>query len=104
MKPVVLIHILLPLYDNSGRRFSREKYEAVKSHLSARFQGLTAYSRAAAEGLWRVGKVVQRDDIVVYEVMAKSLNQRWWKQYRKHLEQEFRQDSIVIRAQKIALV
>lgn len=104
MKTVQLIQILLPLYDHAGRRFAPAHYAAVKARLSNRFQGLTAYSRAAAEGLWRVGKSIQRDDIVVYEVMAKSFEQRWWKQYRKHLEELFRQDAIVIRAQKITLV
>jgi len=99
-----LIQILLPLYDNAGRKFGRASYRQVKDVLSKRFQGLTAYSRVAAEGVWRVGKAVRHDDIVVYEVMAKSFNRRWWKQYQKSLEQLFRQDSIVIRAQEITLV
>jgi len=99
-----LIQILLPLYDNGGRKFGRAAYVGVKAQLSARFQGLTAYSRVAAEGLWRVGKSVRRDDIIVYEVMAKSLNRNWWAKYRKHLEAVFRQESIIIRAQRVALM
>ena len=99
-----LIQILLPLYDNRSRRFGSLLYRQVKMTLSERFHGLTAYSRAAAEGLWRVGKSVKRDDIVVYEVMTETFNARWWKQYRQALEKTFHQESIVVRVQRIALV
>jgi DNA-directed RNA polymerase beta subunit len=99
-----LIQILLPLCNNQGRMFKASKYKKVKATLASRFQGLTAYSRVAAEGLWRVGKSVKRDDIVVYEVMTKSFNQKWWKKYRRALEAIFEQESIVIRVQKIEVL
>ena len=63
------------------------------------FGGLTAYTRAPAEGLWNSGSTVKRDDIVVVEVMVDSLDRTWWKDYRRELEQEFCQDEIVLRAQ-----
>ena len=99
-----MIQILLPLCDNQGQMFRPSKYKLVKATLANRFQGLTAYSRVAAEGLWRVGKSVKRDDIVVYEVMTKSFNKKWWKNYRKSLETMFEQESIVIRVQKIEVL
>jgi hypothetical protein len=43
---------------------------------------------------------VQRDDIVVVEVMAQSLDRAFWANYRRELEGLFHQDEIVIRAQK----
>lgn len=99
-----LVQILLPVCDNQGRAFPATMYKDVKLALSRRFQGLTAYSRAAAEGLWRTGKSVKRDDIVVYEVMTNGLNRKWWKNYRRELEKQFKQESIIIRVQKISLI
>ena len=99
-----LIQILLPIYDNQGRKFKAALFREVKLNLSNRFHGLTAYNRSVAEGLWRVGKSVKRDDIVVYEVMTGRLDLKWWKNYRRALEKKFQQESIVIRIQKIAVV
>src|SRR5689334_5897338 len=75
-----LIQILLPLADNEGKPLGPEPFAEVKSELTKRFKGLTAYSRAPAEGLWKPRQNTKRDEIVVYEVMVSSLNTRWWKQ------------------------
>ena len=47
-----LIQLLLPLYDNLGNRFPAKSYATVRSDLAERFGGITAHSRAPAEGLW----------------------------------------------------
>jgi hypothetical protein len=97
-----LVQILLPLYDSQGERFAGELYGRVKDELTERFGGLTAYARAPAEGLWEAkpGRT-QRDDIVVYEVMAEELDPAWWNRYRQELEQRFRQRELVVRAHEI---
>jgi len=94
-----LVQILLPIYDNHGSKFAPEVYGQVRSQLTESFGGLTAYTRAPAEGLWGTGDQVKRDDIVVLEVMVPALDRGWWHDYRKKLEQLFRQDQIVVRAQ-----
>jgi hypothetical protein len=96
-----LVQILLPLYDLQGERFAGALYARVKDELTQKFGGLTAYARAPAEGLWEPhpGRT-QRDDIVVYEVMAEELDRAWWKEYRQELEQRFRQRELVVRAQE----
>ena len=100
-----LIQILLPLYDNEGRRFPRAMYDAVRAELADRFGGLTAHTRAPAEGIWaEEGGTPSRDDIVIFEVMADRLDRSWWREYRQTLEREFRQDAIVIRGQEIELL
>jgi len=88
-----------PIFDNSGRRFPPGHYARVRSVLTARFGGLTAYSRAPAEGVWDGGDAVKREDIVVIEVMVDELERSWWQDYRLQLETLFRQDRIVVRAQ-----
>ena len=97
-----LIQLLLPVYDRSGTRFPQSHYDAVALELTERFGGLTAYVRAPAAGLWQEGTGrTQRDDIVVYEVMAEELDADWWSGYRRELERRFAQDELVVRAQEM---
>ena len=97
-----LVQILLPLYDRGGARFPQSHYDAVAKELTERFGGLTAYVRAPAAGLWQEeGGHTQRDDIVVYEVMAERLEPAWWADYRRGLERRFAQDELVVRAQEM---
>ena len=97
-----LIQLLLPVYDNSGRPFMAAMYGAVRATLTDRFGGLTAYTRAPAEGLWKEGNgAPTRDEVVVYEVMAETLDKEWWSEYRAQLERPFAQEELVIRAQLI---
>ncbi|MEA2875473.1 MAG: hypothetical protein QOF14_669 [Hyphomicrobiales bacterium] len=99
-----LIQILLPLFDNDGNHFDASLYADIRRELSGRFGGLTAFSRAPAEGLWRDDGQTKHDDIIVMEVMAEGVDTEWWRAYRKSLETRFRQDVIVIRAQMVSLL
>ena len=96
-----LVQILLPLYDNDGRRFPSSHFAALREELTERFGGLTSYSRAPAEGLWEDGSGTQRDDIVVYEVMTDTLDREWWADLRDQLTRRFAQDELVVRALRI---
>jgi hypothetical protein len=99
-----LVEILLPLNDNSGRPFRIEKYAAVREHLTERFGGLTAFSRSPAQGTTSDGGKTVHDEIIVFEVMAETLDASWWRGYRLQLEREFRQDEIVVRASSVTLL
>jgi hypothetical protein len=99
-----LIQILLPLQDNEGEPFNPDLYREVREELSTRYGGLTAFTRAPAEGHWEDDGKTTRDEIVVFEVMAEELATTWWRDYRRTLERAFRQDVIVIRAQEIQLL
>lgn len=99
-----LVQILLPLADNEGRRFSSEDYAKVRRELSDRFGGITAHSRAPAEGIWKEGGETSRDDVMIFEVMAETLERSWWKTYRTDLEARFRQDVVVVRAISIEML
>jgi hypothetical protein len=57
----------------------------------------SAVRRPKAPPTWDGGKTVH-DEIIVFEVMAETLDASWWKSYRLQLEREFRQDEIVVRA------
>jgi hypothetical protein len=97
-----LVQLLLPLYDNEGNDFPRAQFEQVARELTTRFGGLTAYTRAPAEGRWRDGgDGTTRDEIIIYEVMTYPLDPGWWRDYRAELERRFAQDQILIRAQAV---
>jgi hypothetical protein len=99
-----LIQILLPLFDNQGTHFDAGLYADVRKELNAKFGGLTAFSRAPAEGLWQDDGKTKHDDIIVFEVMAEGVEPKWWRAYRKELEARFKQDQIVVRAQMVSLL
>ena len=96
-----LVQLLLPLYNNSGMRFEQELYSEVRNELMDRFGGITAYTRAPVHGLWHDSEQVVRDDLIIYEIMVKELDKKWWYEYRNVLEQRFKQDTLVMRAHRI---
>jgi hypothetical protein len=96
-----LVEILLPLYDNEGRRFGPEHFAKLRETLVERFGGLTAFSRSPAEGVWEEGGERSRDDIVIFEVMSDYLDRAWWRRLREELEKTFRQEEIVVRARDV---
>ena len=93
-----LVQILLPLFDNEGNPQHPDHFVRVRSELTDRYGGLTAFTRAPAEGVWKDAGLTRRDDIVVVEVMVPRLLATWWRSYRTDLEARFAQDKIVIRA------
>ena len=102
---MTLVQILLPLYDNAGTPFPPSHFGRVRDELTQHFGGLTAYTRSPAEGRWKEGgEGVQRDDIVIFEVMVKRVAPAWWRQYREDLQRRFAQDVIVVRAQEITIL
>lgn len=97
-----LVEILLPLRGEDGRPFPQALYAEVRREMVERFGGLTAFTRAPAEGLWDdPGGGTARDEIVVFEVMADDLDRGWWADYRRALEERFAQDEIVVRARDV---
>lgn len=100
-----LVQIFLPLTDNEGNSFPREIFAQVREELVERFGGLTAYSRAPADGVWKADdERTSRDKIIIYEVMAPALDRGWWSEFRQRLEGTFRQDTVLIRANAIDLL
>lgn len=93
------IDILLPQSDGTGRRFPQVACDRIREVLTERFGGVTAFLRAPALGEWRNHSgAVERDEIVIFEVMAETLDREWWASYRHELELAFRQQEIVVRA------
>ena len=97
-----LVQILLPLLDNAGNAFPADAYRRVTAELTERFGGVTAYTRAPAEGRWQdESDRVRHDEIVILDTMVETLEHAWWSAYRRQLETAFRQDEIVVRAMPV---
>ena len=94
-----LVQILIPVYDDRGEAFARDRFESVRHELTEAFGGVTAFIRSPAQGFWKENSTeVIRDDVVLYEVMTETLDRAWWKQYRQQLEQRFEQQEMVVRS------
>jgi len=94
-----LVQLLLPRYDNAGHRFPNARLREVADELTDRYGGVTAYLRSPAEGSWREDSgAVDKDEVVMFEVMVDHLDRDWWSRYRGALERRFAQDELVVRA------
>jgi hypothetical protein len=70
--------------------------------LAQEFGGISVYARAPAQGFWRRGGAkLDRDDVIVYEVMTSRLDLAFWRKRRRQLEQAFVQDAILVRATRV---
>lgn len=97
-----LVEIFLPLNDNQGNSLPQSLYDQVRAQLVQEFKGLTTYSRAPAEGIWKApDQTSTRDSIVIYEVLVPQLDRLWWADFRKKLEGLFRQETVLVRASEV---
>jgi hypothetical protein len=99
-----MVQILLPLTRNNGQPQPSSLFGEVRGELVAQFGGLTAFTRSPAVGLWEDEGDLDRDDIVIFEVMAEQLDRQWWGDYRQRLEERFAQEVIVVRSHQIDML
>jgi hypothetical protein len=94
-----LIQILLPIHFCDGANVPPEMFAQVRAELTERFGGVTAYTRSPATGLWkRTEAEIERDQVIMIEVVSDVLDRDWWSQYREQLEQRFGQEEVHARA------
>jgi hypothetical protein len=96
---VYLIQILLPRYPNAVEGTNDAAFARTRSELVEKFDGVTAYLRGTAQGVWTApdGRV-ERDEMVMVEVLAESFDREWWRGYADTLAQRFEQQEMHIRA------
>jgi hypothetical protein len=94
-----LIQILLPVHGRDGTPLPNEMFARVRVELTERFGGVTAYSRSPATGLWkRDDEAIERDQVIMVEVVVDAFDREWWTAYREQLEVRFGQDEVLARA------
>ena len=96
-----LIQLLLPLHDNEKRPIPAEHFNRLRTDLTQRFGGVTAFVRAPAKGLWEEDEEINSDDDVVFEIIAENFAKDWWPEYRIQLQHVFKQKEILIWATRV---
>jgi hypothetical protein len=87
----------LPITFNDGSPIPEELFTAVKEELLSRFDGFHILSPGSpAEGWWKSGSVLYRDDIHIYHVDTKEDENEFFQQYERVLEERFKQEKIWI--------
>lgn len=100
-----LVQLLLPLYTRDGEPIPESQFRLVHKELTERFGGVTAYLRSPATGLWKKPEGgVERDAVLLYEIVVSRLDVPWWRRYRKTLEKSFGQEQLLTRAWPIQLL
>ena len=94
-----LVQLLLPTSDNRGRRFDGSLFASTRAELVKQFGGITAYLRSPAAGAWVAPEgTVERDAVVMVEVVVDDLDRAWWRAYLRELKGRFDQEEIHARA------
>ena len=94
-----LVQILLPTQTRTGAAVAPEQFARVRVELTERFGGVTAYSRSPATGLWKnEAEAIERDQVIMVEVVVEELDRAWWAAYRERLEDRFDQEEVHARA------
>ena len=91
-----LIQIILPAPSGSG---DADAFSKTREELADKFGGVTAYTRAAAQGLWVAPDgEKERDSVIMIEVLAQAFDRAWWRAYQEQLAARFHQEEIHVRA------
>jgi len=104
---VVLIQLLLPttLPTGSASPSGAAALAETRRELAAAFDGVTAYIRAPAKGLWTASDGhTEQDDVVMVEVVTDRFDRTWWRAYAATLAHRFRQKTIHVRALPVELL
>ena len=94
-----LVQILLPRRRNGNPDAPDANFAQTRAELVERYDGVTAYLRSPAQGAWTApdGRI-ERDDVVMIEVVTEQFERAWWRAYAEKLAERFEQEAIHIRA------
>jgi hypothetical protein len=101
-----LVQILLPTQTRNRAPVAPEQFARVRVELTERFGGVTAYTRSPATGLWKREEddAIERDQVIMVEVVVEGLDRKWWATYRRQLEERFDQEEVHARALAMDLI
>lgn len=94
-----LIQMLLPRFGPDGGPLENVLFGKTREELIEVFHGVTAYLRSPAQGDWTSSDGrVERDEMLMVEVLAETFDRSWWQAYAEKLNARFRQEEIHVRA------
>lgn len=97
--------LYVPLVSPDNVRYKNRQLAELKKQLMDRFGGLTHFPQKN-KGLWRIGKSIFRDEIVILRVLAEdSANVRkFWHGLKADLEKEWNQEELLVVVRDVRLI
>lgn len=95
--------LYVPLHYNDGRPVEHEKLASLKRRLVQRFGGLTHFPQSN-EGLWKIGSITFRDQVVILRVLASETGKAedYFRQLKESLRDEWEQKDFLIVAREVS--
>ena len=101
---MVLIQLLLPL-TTVGSGDIAAMLERTQRELVEAFGGATDCFRTPAHGVWTSPEGYREDDrVVMIEIVTRTFDRSWWRDYVDQLENRFVQQTLHVRATAIELL
>jgi hypothetical protein len=87
----------VPLKCNDGTPIEAKTIERIGQRMLERFGGVTFFPQPN-EGLWRMGEVTFRDQIVIFRVLSANVRdaRRFFRKLKQELKTELEQEEIVV--------
>jgi hypothetical protein len=100
-----VVELFIPLEKPDGTPTPPETLERIKSELTERFGGVTAFLQSPAEGAWKPkSRAIIHDRVAIFEVMVRDVDTVWWRGYRQQLEAELEQEQILARLYQVTVL
>jgi hypothetical protein len=89
--------LYVPLTYNDGSPIDGKTIERIGQRLLERFGGVTFFPQPN-EGLWRMGPVTFRDQIVIFRVLSANVREarRFFRALKLELKKELEQEEILV--------
>ena len=101
---MVLIQLLLPL-TSVGSADVTVMLAQTQRELVDAFGGVTGYFQTPAHGVWTLPEGYREDDrVVMIEIVSRTFDRAWWRDYVERLRNRFVQDAIHARAMTVELL
>ena len=89
--------LFLPLFYNDGSPVETWIFRDLQDRLLNQFDGVTFFPQPN-EGLWRMGEVTYRDEIVIFRVLASKVRaaRRFLTKLKEELKRDLMQEEILL--------
>jgi inorganic pyrophosphatase len=89
--------IFVPQVQASGQRYTEAVTRGIKEEITTFFGGITD-TRYTQEGLWKVGGMTIRDELVIWRVLSDkgAAGDAFMQDIRKRLEEALQQELILV--------
>ncbi|MFD0941497.1 inorganic diphosphatase [Pedobacter boryungensis] len=104
-EPSKRIELFIPVYNKKGKPFPKKYYTNLHQKLTDKFGGLTMYSRVPVIGFWKENTAnTVKENIIVYEVLATEIDDKFWSKLKKWILKTFAQEEIIIHISSVSSI